>query len=152
MNLFSGIINMMGEPVIVWRASSQAKWEESRKRPRGKERNVYSLDEFGAYDRQNREPVNMFPVLAAERASSRKRESGEIREAGLMMKVDQPIYTSDNSTGDYADIVEARGEYWKIIDVTFDRVGGLWKGSLRKLSDDQSRNIGVGYADREYAT
>lgn len=142
----------MGEPVTIWRASNSARWEQARKRPRGLERDVNAPIRLGAYQRENREPVHLTAIVAAERASNRKRESGEIREASLSMKTDCQVFITDNATSDYADIVEIRGEYWKIRTVNFDRTGGLYVASLGKMSDDESVDIGVERTYRKHAT
>ena len=151
-SIFSGIVNMMGERVIVHRATRAAGYEQARRQPRGRERDVNAPIELGAYRPENREQIFLKAIVANQSDNTRKRESGEVREANLRIKAYQQIFATDNATADYADIVEARGEFWKVRSVNYDPRGGLYQASLGKLSDDECVDIGVDRVIRKHAT
>ena len=145
-SVFGGIVNMMGEPVIVYRATRAAKYSEARNQPRGRERDIHAPIQLGNYRRNNRDKVKITAIISSEQEDNRKRESGEIREAGMAMKSCDRVYITDNATADYADVIWARNEFWRVRTTRFDRLGGLWVTSLGKLSDDECVDIGVGHS------
>lgn len=140
---FTPLVGLFGEEVIVSRASQAAHVTEARKGPRGLERDVYAEQGFGYYHKANSIQIKMCVVLSNYTASRNKREEGEVRDVRFNIKSTEPIYTTDDSRGDYADMVMARGELFKLVNVTFDRLSGYYSGQLVKVSDDFAVDSGV---------
>lgn len=141
--LFSPLVGMFGEEVVVHRASNAAHVKEARKAPRGLERDVYAPEGFGYYYKANSIPIKMCAVVSSFQERRNKREEGEVRDVQFRIKTNDPIYSTDDSNGTYADMVFARGQIFKLTDVQFDRLGGFYTGSLVKVSDDFAVDSGV---------
>lgn len=142
-NAFSGVINMFSlEPVIVLRATKAGGFVEARKQARGLERHM-SGNRFGAYEKSNRDRFEVRAVITAQSERQQKDPSGERREAGLRYKSQVPIYATDDSRGTYSDLVLARGDTWRVQDVSFDNVARIYSATLIKVSDDFSVDTGA---------
>lgn len=133
---FSGINAMFGEEVLILRHTRQAGWNEARKMGRGLDRDVYADDRLGGYEKANHEPIKLWATVSGRNSQRRKRESGEIRESTLRLKTTCPVYSTDNTRDQYADLAEVDGDRFKITDVNEDKLAGFFTATLIKVSDD----------------
>lgn len=135
MSIFSGQIAMTGEPVTILRASRVGNWQGLETQRRGLDRDVYAQVAFGTHKDENRHPIDATAVISSQSSRGNKRESGEIRDASLQAKFSEPVYQTDDEAAEYADIVFARDERWKVVSVRLDRLGGLWVAELKKIEE-----------------
>ena len=137
MSLFHSQVGMTGEEVTILRESRSANWVEGRHMaPRGLDRDIYADEALGTYSEASRLPMPMTAVISSQSEGQNKQESGEVRTASLQGKFTEPVYATDDEKAEYADLIIARNETWKITSVRFDRWGGLWIASLAKLREE----------------
>lgn len=127
----SGIFNffsrMDGEgPIYIYREDCEAGWDR----------------ETGKRVRSHRNKITTCGIVSTLTDRRVVQDSGADRAKGsLKIKVPVPIYTTDERDNASADIVLARGKYWKVMEVS--EFCSYWEAKLELLPDNECKGLGL---------
>lgn len=125
--IFSMFSRLKGESITVYREDCAAEWDR----------------ETGRRIRSNKINIDSCAIIKTKRTRLIQDSGGE---RGASITVVQtppsfPLYTSDERDQAGADIIYARGSYWKVMDVSDEC--HYWEAELQMLPDTICKSLGI---------
>lgn len=133
MNLFSdesGIVSFFmssgGDPIVIYREDCDAGWDR----------------ETGRYINSRKIKIEACALVRPSKQRQIVQDDGGERARGKMMvQTKEPLYTSDERDNASADIILAKGSYWKVMSV--DAYCSYYEAEIELLPDDVCKDLGL---------